>query len=86
MDTSCNRVQDRNHDFVPQRLRRVEISPKWRCFNDNDYDNDDYDDNDGIKKDRTFQSPGIHGNAVWRDLYDIVVAGLWPTGCRSHMV
>src|ERR1019366_1366684 len=30
MDASRNRVQDRTHDFVPQRLPRVEVGPKRR--------------------------------------------------------
>jgi hypothetical protein len=46
MDTSCNRVQDRKHDFFPQRLRRDEVSPKRRWFNDNDND----DDNDHLSQ------------------------------------
>jgi hypothetical protein len=30
MDASCNRVQDRIHDFFPQQLPRVEINPPRR--------------------------------------------------------
>jgi hypothetical protein len=77
MDTSCNREQDRNHDF------------KRRCFNDSDNDNDDDNDDDNENDRISYRTPpssGIRSHAVGRDPYDNAAAGLRPTGCRPHMV
>jgi len=74
MDATGNQVQDRIHDFFPLRLPRVESNSSRRRFHER------------IRKDRTVQSPGIHGNAIWRDVYDIAAPGLWPAGRQSGLV